>query len=129
MATRKPVQPGQPVAASQSGQPIMVLLDLLGRRWALRIIWELRGGQRYSFRELQAACAIGSPTALNTRLAELREAGVVEHADGQGYGLTPRGADLLERMRPLGEWADDWARAVGRDDLTYAAKRRAARSR
>jgi DNA-binding HxlR family transcriptional regulator len=30
------------VRGSRSGRPIMVLLDLLGRRWSLRILWELR---------------------------------------------------------------------------------------
>ena len=30
------------VRGSRSGRPIMALLDLLGRRWTLRILWELR---------------------------------------------------------------------------------------
>jgi DNA-binding HxlR family transcriptional regulator len=34
---------GKPVRGSTTGRPIMVALDLLGRRAALRILWELRG--------------------------------------------------------------------------------------
>ena len=43
------------VRGSRTGRPIMVLLDLLGRRWALRILWELRGGALTS-RALRTAC-------------------------------------------------------------------------
>jgi len=35
-------RPGRPVRGSRTGRPIMALLDLLGRRWVLRILWELR---------------------------------------------------------------------------------------
>ncbi|HJV56497.1 MAG TPA: transcriptional regulator, partial [Methylomirabilota bacterium] len=35
-------RPGWPVRGSRTGRPIMALMDLLGRRWALRVIWELR---------------------------------------------------------------------------------------
>ena len=61
----------------RTGRPVMVLLDLLGRRWALRVIWELREGRRLSFRDLMAASGT-SPSVLNTRLMELRAAGIVE---------------------------------------------------
>lgn len=84
----------------------MALLDLLGRRAALRILWELRAGP-LTFRALQAA-ADTNPSVLNARLSELREAGVVEHA--QGYELTPAGRALLERLAPLNDWAEKWAR-------------------
>jgi hypothetical protein len=45
-------RPGVAVRGSQSGRPVMALLDLLGRRWALRTIWELREDS-LSFRALQ----------------------------------------------------------------------------
>ena len=32
------------VRGSRTGRPVMALLDLLGRRWTLRIVWELRDG-------------------------------------------------------------------------------------
>jgi DNA-binding HxlR family transcriptional regulator len=83
----------------------MALLDLLGRRGCLRALWELRG-DRLTFRALQDA-ADTNPSALNTRLTELREAGIIDH-DGQGYGLTPRGRELLTHLTPLQAWADTW---------------------
>jgi DNA-binding HxlR family transcriptional regulator len=85
----------------------MALLDLLGRRWALRIIWELRTGP-LAFRPLQAAAGT-SPSVLNTRLAELREAGIVELRD-DGYRLTDEGHRLLETLLPLVNWAERWAK-------------------
>lgn len=100
-------KPRQRVRGSASGQPIMALLDLLGRRMALRILWELRD-QRLTFRALQEAAAT-NPSVLNVRLKELREAHLVAHAD-DGYGLTPYGKELLETFLPLHAWADKWAR-------------------
>jgi len=47
---------------------------------------------------------------LNDRLAELREAGIVEPGDGGGFRLTPAGEDLLVAYRPLNDWAEAWAR-------------------
>lgn len=82
----------------------MAALDLLGRRWALRVIWELRGDRVLTFRSLRAACDDISPTVLNNRLSELREHGIVEH-DG-GYRLTERGRDLLSALAPLSGWAE-----------------------
>jgi len=96
------------VRGSRSGRPIMVLLDLLGRRGALRVLWELRDGEALTFRALQEA-AQTNPALLNTRLKELREAGVVDH-DG-GYRLTVQGRALLEAMQPLWDWAQAWGRA------------------
>jgi len=83
----------------------MVALDLLGRRGSLRVLWELRG-QPMTFRVLQDA-AQTNPGVLNTRLKELRAAGLVEHA-GDGYRLTEAGRELLRAMQPLSEWARQW---------------------
>lgn len=86
----------------------MVLLDLLGRRWSLRVIWELRDNRRLNFRELLAVCGV-SPSVLNTRLAELRENKIVVHSP-EGYALTLAGRDLLGKLMPLNDWAEAWAR-------------------
>ncbi|WP_417218049.1 winged helix-turn-helix transcriptional regulator [Alcanivorax sp.] len=117
MTQRRPVKPGQPVRNSQSGQPIMVALDLLGRRWALRILWCLRHQQRKSTRALQQECGISSPNVLMSRLKELREAGIVALEESNGYALTELGGQLMESLGPLAEWADEWARQSGREDL------------
>jgi len=97
------------VRGSRTGRPIMALLDLLGRRWALRILWELRDGP-LTFRALQSACGDLSPTVLNARLRELREAGILERSDSEGYRATPIAEDLREILIPLDEWAKRWAR-------------------
>ena len=104
-------QPGRPVRGSATGRPIMAVLDLLGRRWALRVGWELRDGEPRSFRALQSACDGASSSVLNQRLTELRSAGVVERGPA-GYRLTARGAELLELLLPLDAWAHTWAGAV-----------------
>lgn len=97
---------GKPVRGSRTGRPVMVALDLLGRRAALRVLWELRGEEPLTFRALQDAAAT-NPALLNTRLKELREARLVDHGAG-GYQLTPDGRALLEAMRPLSDWAEAW---------------------
>jgi len=97
---------GAAVRGSRSGRPIMVALDLLGRRSALRILWELREGRPMTFRALQEAAST-NPSLLNTRLGELRDARIVDHA-GEGYFLTATGLELLEALRPLADWADRW---------------------
>jgi DNA-binding HxlR family transcriptional regulator len=100
--------PGRKVRGSTTGRPIMALLDLLGRRWSLRILWELHAGAQ-NFRELQALCDDMSPSVLNKRLAELRDARIVEHAD-EGYVLTTSGRDLLRAFKPLNDWSKRWGR-------------------
>ena len=106
-------RPGRSVRGSRTGRPIMALLDLLSRRWTLRVIWELREG-RLTFRALQDACGGVSPTVLNERLRELRESGLLESAGAAGYGLTPLGRELIERFLPLVAWSTRWAAAITR---------------
>ena len=88
----------------------MSLLDLLGRRWVLRILWELQQGP-LTFRGLQKQCDAMSPSVLNQRLRELRAAGIVEAASSGGYRLTPQGAQLCRALAPLSAWAGRWKRA------------------
>ncbi len=106
MATPKP---GRPTRGTRTGRPVMVLLDLLGRRWTLRILWELRDGP-LTFRGLRARCDEMSPSVLNTRLRELREAGIIDDQSVAGYGLTKYGSDLIRALKPLKEWAQAWAK-------------------
>ncbi len=103
--------PGRPVRGSGGVRPIMALLDLLGRRWALRVIWELREGP-LPFRTLQQRCSGMSSSVLNQRLQELRAADVVE-VGGGGYRLTVEGLRLLDAYRPLNAWAERWAARAG----------------
>src|SRR5712664_4201249 len=96
------------VRDSRTGRPIMALLDLLGRRWSLRIIWELRE-QPLTSRALRAACDEASPTVLQARLSDLRQAGLVELIPASGYRLTPMGKDLFETFLPLHRFAERWS--------------------
>lgn len=103
--------PARSVRGSRTGRPIMALLDLLGRRWTLRIVWELRSGPLTS-RALREACDDVSPTVLQDRLRELRDAALVELGEGGGYGLTALGEELLEHALPLVRWSARWAKAA-----------------
>jgi DNA-binding HxlR family transcriptional regulator len=85
----------------------MALFDLLGRRWTLRVLWELREGG-LTFRELQARCEGMSSSVLNQRLRELRDADIVTQHDGVGYELTQEGSALLDALSPLHTWAARW---------------------
>ncbi|MGO9382040.1 MAG: winged helix-turn-helix transcriptional regulator [Mycobacterium sp.] len=97
---------GSPVRGSTSGRPIMVVLDALGRRGALRVLWELRS-DTLTFRALQSASGM-NPGSLNTRLKELRALHIVDHSGG-GYHLTDQGQLLVAALGPLQAWADNWA--------------------
>lgn len=105
------VVPGAHVRGSSTGRPLMATFDLLGRRGTLRLIWELRDGHPRTFRALQEVTEL-APATLNTRLRELRAAGLMETRDG--YRLTALGSGLLPALEPLHSWAARWAKARGR---------------
>ena len=88
----------------------MAALDLLGRRWALRVLWELRHGPvgAHALRDL---CDGMSPSVLYQRLRELTGAGLVVQTDDQRYELTELGRDLGAALQPLDRWARRWARS------------------
>jgi DNA-binding HxlR family transcriptional regulator len=109
VSVAKTPRPGVPVRGSTTGRPLMAALDLLGQRWALRVIWELREGS-VGFRELQRRCEHMSSSVLSTRLSQLTEARIVR-TDESSYRLTPLGRKLVDALHPLQEWAADWDRA------------------
>ena len=90
----------------------MALLDILGRRWALRILWELRATAVPTFRELQSRCGELSSSVLAQRLRELTAAGIVGRTQ-RGYELTTDGHELLRSLAPIGHWAEGWAQRQG----------------
>ncbi|WP_394835564.1 helix-turn-helix transcriptional regulator [Pendulispora rubella] len=113
-ARTKTPRPGVPVRGSRTGRPIMALLDLLGRRWTLRVLWELREAPA-TFRALRERCDDVSPTVLNVRLKELRESGIIELSDDEGYRLTEAGIGLRTALVPLTEWATHaWSRGAAK---------------
>jgi DNA-binding HxlR family transcriptional regulator len=88
----------------------MALLDLLGRRMTLRILWELRDDRSLTFRALQEVAGT-NPSVLNRRLKELRATSLVKHGN-DGYALTALGSQLLAVLLPLHAWAENWAMMV-----------------
>jgi len=86
----------------------MALFDLLGRRWAMGVIWTLAKHGPCTFRELQSQCETISPAVLNVRLKDLREAGLVERT-GDGYRVSADGQELYGMLVPLGVWSKRWA--------------------
>ena len=81
----------------------MAALDLLGRRWALRILWELRDGP-LGARALLERCDGLSSSVLYDRLRELQDVGLLER-DDQQWALTRVGAELGSAIAPLDAWA------------------------
>lgn len=92
----------------------MALFDLLGRSWAMGIIWHLDKGPS-TFREIQAYCESISPTTLNKRLKELNDAYFIERTI-DGYTLTQQGENLYQLLNPLGRFAKDWAKNFNSDE-------------
>ena len=80
-------------------------LELAGRRWALRIAWELRVGP-LNFRALRAACGGVSPSVMQRRLHELRDEGVIEKIPGLGYRLSASGEKLFQVLARLENWSE-----------------------
>jgi DNA-binding HxlR family transcriptional regulator len=106
-------KPGKPVRGSKSGAPVMALFDLMGRRWAMGIIWQLSDGA-CSFVEIQKKCDSISPTILSARIKDLCEANLVEKTL-QGYALTPLGRELFTILEPFKSWAHGWAKSLKSD--------------
>lgn len=107
-------KPGKPVRGSLSGAPIMSLFDLLGRRWAMGIVWNLSYGPA-TFRALQSYCerksGTISPSILNSRIKDLQQAKLVERTL-DGYQLTALGRELFKRIEPLDEFSQKWSREI-----------------
>ena len=93
----------------------MAALDLFGRRWALRILWELRHGP-VGARALRTECDGMSSSVLYQRLDELTAAQLLTKNDDGDYVLTDVGAEVSVALEPLGAWADRWADALGDPD-------------
>ncbi len=104
------------------------LAELLGRRAGMRVVWELREGP-LKFRALQAACDGLSPSTLNQRLADLKEARLVAIEERQGYRLTPQGEELARLLDPLAGWAEGWSHRRAQTRRTEGPPRKRARTR
>jgi DNA-binding HxlR family transcriptional regulator len=97
-----------PHPKTTTGRPIVLLLDLLGRRWSLRILWELRAGKPVTYAHLREASDRMSTSVMATRLRELVDAGLIERLGDGSSRLTPDGAELLDHLAPLDTFAKRW---------------------
>jgi DNA-binding HxlR family transcriptional regulator len=114
MTTRRTPVLGRPVRGSTTGRPLMAAMDLLGRRWALRVLWELRG-EPVGARNLLDRCEGLSSSVLYDRLRDLTAAGLITQDPSDRYRLTASGRSLGTALDPLDAWATRWARS--RPDL------------
>ena len=93
--------------SSKENVAINQLFERLECRYALRVLWALKDGHPQTFRLLQDSVGGITPNTLNTRIKELREAGIVNHGN-DGYSLTLSGQDLLKRLSDLQAFAGKW---------------------
>ncbi len=94
--------------SAKENAAVSQLLELLESRYALRVMWALKDGHPQTFRLLQDSIGSITPNTLNTRIKELRAAGLMSHGD-DGYTVTSLGADLLKRVSDLQAFAGKWA--------------------
>ncbi len=94
--------------SSKETAAVSQLLSLLESRYAMRVLWALKDGHPQTFRLLQDSVGGITPNTLNTRIKELRAAGLMGHGD-DGYIVTVAGADLLKRMNEMSGFATRWA--------------------
>lgn len=113
--------PRRPVRGSSTGRPLMAALDLFGRRWTLRVVWELHDGA-VGFRALRHRCDDMSSSVLRQRLTELVEARLVEQTEEGAYALTALGQEAVDALRPLVRWSDRWADDLGSDAQSPPAR-------
>lgn len=99
------------------------LFELLEARYALRVLWALKDGHPQTFRILQDSVGLITPNTLNTRIKELRAAGLVDHM-GVGYVVTPLGADLLKRLSELQTFASKWSLSQAKSSAAKAVPRK-----
>jgi DNA-binding HxlR family transcriptional regulator len=87
--------------------------ELVGRRWSAAVIrTALEGPVRFT--EIRTSVPGLSARLLAERLRELEAAGILERHESPGvpvvteYRLTPKGAALVNVVRELEAWAEDW---------------------
>ncbi len=102
--------------SSKENASISQLFELLEARYALRVLWALKDGHAQTFRLLQDSVGSITPNTLNTRIKELREAGLMTHGT-DGYVVTPSGTDLLKRLSDVQPFAARWVAGQAKKKL------------
>ena len=93
--------------SAKENAAISQLFELLESRYALRVLWALKDGHPQTFRLLQDSVGSITPNTLNTRIKELRAAGLMGHGS-DGYIVTALGTDLLKRLNDVQAFAGKW---------------------
>ena len=88
--------------------------ELLGRRWSLHILKNLKTKEVIRFNELKRLLPGISSTVLSERLLELEREGLVtkkiypEVPPRVEYGITPQARELEVIIKDLARWANKW---------------------
>jgi DNA-binding HxlR family transcriptional regulator len=88
--------------------------ELLGRRWSLHILKNLKTKEVIRFNELKRSLPGISSTVLSERLLELEREGLVtkkiypEVPPRVEYGITPQARELEVIIKDLARWANKW---------------------
>lgn len=90
-----------------------LLLELLESRYAMRVLWALRDGHAQTFRLLQDSVGGITPNTLNTRIKQMREAGLITHGP-DGYCITPAGQEVARRIHDFQGFAVRWSNALAK---------------
>lgn len=106
--------------SAKENAAVSQLLELLESRYALRVLWALKDGHPQTFRLLQDSIGSITPNTLNTRIKELRGAGLLAHGTS-GYTVTTLGADLLKRLNDLQAFAGKWSASQAQATTDKAA--------
>lgn len=105
---------------TKENQAIGQLLSLLESRYCIRVLWALKDGHPQTFRLLQDSVGLITPNTLNTRIKDLRAAGLMTHGD-DGYTVTSSGVDLLKRLNELQAFATKWVASQAKKAATKQA--------
>jgi DNA-binding HxlR family transcriptional regulator len=95
--------------------PVARTLDIVGDRWTMLILRDLRDGPR-KFHELQTSLAGISPNTLSARLKNLEQHAIVErrfyedHPPRAEYVLTSKGDELRSVLGALRKWGEKHTR-------------------
>lgn len=98
----------------QQACPIARSLDIVGDRWTLLVLRDLRRGHT-KFADLLMSLQGISPTVLSERLQSLEQDGIVarrfysDHPPRAEYVLTPRGDSLAPVLQALYAWGTEHA--------------------
>ncbi|MCX7256801.1 MAG: winged helix-turn-helix transcriptional regulator [Polaromonas sp.] len=72
--------------SAKENAAVSLLLELLESRYAMRVLWALKDGHPQTFRLLQDSIGHITPNTLNTRIKELRAAGLLSHGHQPDQG-------------------------------------------